>query len=30
MSELFAIAVLLSIVFALAAQWYDDNDRGLI
>jgi hypothetical protein len=30
MSELFAVAALLSVLFALAAHWQNDNDGGLI
>jgi hypothetical protein len=30
MDELFAVAALLSILFALAAHWQNDNDGGLI
>jgi hypothetical protein len=30
MGELFAVAVLFSILFALAAHWQNDNDGGLI
>jgi hypothetical protein len=30
MGELFAVAALLSILFALAAHWQNDNDGGLI
>jgi len=30
MSGLFGAAALLSILFALAARWQDDNDGGLI
>jgi len=28
--ELFAVAILLSILFALAAHWQNDNDGGLL
>ena len=28
--ELFAVAVLSSVIFALAARWQNDNDGGLI
>jgi hypothetical protein len=30
MGELFAVAAVLSILFALAAYWQKDNDGGLI
>jgi hypothetical protein len=30
MGELFAVAILSSIIFALAAHWQNDNDGGLI
>jgi hypothetical protein len=30
MSGLFGVAALLSILFALAAHWQDENDGGLI
>jgi hypothetical protein len=30
MGELFAVAALLSILFALAAHWQSHNDGGLI
>lgn len=30
MGELFAVAAVLSILFALAAHWQNDNDGGLI
>ena len=29
MGELFAVAAVLSILFALAAHWQNDNDGGL-
>jgi hypothetical protein len=30
MGELFALATLLSVMFALAARWQNDDDGGLI